>query len=80
MGHRGGTARATARSLRKQDEAIENKWKKPYQPLYDEGGRRMFNNPKDRCIQTSREHCDTSTTENIHIRAYHIAEAINPLH
>jgi hypothetical protein len=50
MGHRGGAARATARNLRKQDEAIENEWKKSYEPLYDEQGLCRFNSPKDMYI------------------------------
>ena len=80
MGHRGGVARATARMLRKEDEAIENEWKKPYTPFYDEAGIRSFSSPREMYVQNAREHCDTSTTENIHIRAYHMAEAMNPLH
>jgi hypothetical protein len=80
MGHRGGAARATARNLRKQDEAIENEWKKSYEPLYDEQGLRRFNSPKDMYIQGAKEHLDTSAADHIHIRAYHMAEAMNPHH
>jgi hypothetical protein len=80
MGHRGGAARSTAHYLRKEDERLENKWKQTYQPLYDESGIRMFNSPEDMYIQGAREHEDTKKAENIHIRAYHMAEAMNPHH
>jgi hypothetical protein len=80
IGHRGGAARATARNLRKQDEAIENEWKKSYEPLYNEQGLQRFNSPKDIYIQGAKEHPDTSAMDHIHIQAYHIAEAINPHH
>ena len=67
MGHRGGVAKATARMLRKQDEDIENEWKKPYTPFYDEQGIRSFSSPKEMYIQSSKEHGNMTATENIHV-------------
>ena len=80
MGYRGGIAKATARMLRKQDKDIENKWKKPYTPFYDEQGIRSFSSPKEMYIQSSREHGNTTATENIHVQAYHMTEVMNLYH
>ena len=80
MGHRGGIARETARYLRKQDERLEQKWQQPYEQLFDETGSRMWTSPEDRCIQGAREHGETHKLALLNVRAYHMDNAINPLH
>jgi hypothetical protein len=80
MGRRGKAAKATAQYLRSEDERLENKWKQEYRPLYDEMGIRMFNSKEDMYMQGSKERKDTAKNENIHVRAYHMAEALNPHH
>lgn len=78
MGTRGKAARETARYLRQEDSRIESKWKQPYTPLYDETGIRCYSSKEDLCIQGAKEHGDTARTDHIHIRAYHLAEVVNP--
>lgn len=79
MGHRGGAARAAALYLRHEDERLEQKWKEPYEPLYDEQGLRYWNTNKEMCIQTAKEHTNTDNLSSLHIRAYHTNDATNPL-
>jgi hypothetical protein len=78
MGHRGGQARQVARLTRQEDQRLEAKWKKSYEPLYEENGNRYYSSPEDRCIQRAKEH--TPDMENIMVRAYHTCDALNPLH
>jgi hypothetical protein len=66
--------------MRQEDQRLEAKWKKPYEPLYEENGNRYFNSPEDGCIQKAREHTDTLGQESILLRAYHTCDALNPLH
>ncbi|KAG7419477.1 hypothetical protein Forpe1208_v003480 [Fusarium oxysporum f. sp. rapae] len=80
MGHRGGAARAAARHLRREDERIEQRWRQPYEPLFDETGIRIWTSNEERCLQGAREHGNTNKLEVLHVRAYHMSDATNPLH